>query len=218
MASPHDSQPASTTIPKKASDQAEDSSGELIGDGAAEPAGGSGTRAWALTLAIAMAAGLIAWAGGEWKMIPEIASGGRGGAPRVLTDVAATRNAIVSFTILGAALGLGLGLAGGLMRRSVLWTLLAATIGLGLGGLTGFEVSQFSIPYYYAHMKADDLVYSLQVHGGTWAAIGAVAGLAFGLGRGPWRRYPDAYSGPPPGRSSRRSSTSSPACCSSRWR
>ena len=133
-----------------------------------------------------MTAGLIAWACGEAALVPEIAVGGRGGGTRTLPDVIATRNAMVSFGILGAALGLCLGLAGGLIRRSVLWTVLAATIGLVLGGLSGAGVSWLTLPVYYKHLKSDDLTYSLLVHGGTWTAIGAVAGLAFGFGRGGW--------------------------------
>ena len=91
----------------------------------------------------------------------------------------------------GAALGLGLGLAGGLIRRSVLWTVLAATIGLVLGGLAGAGVAWLTLPVYYKHLKSDDLAYSLLVHGGTWTAIGddCRPGVRIRPGRlGPMRR------------------------------
>ena len=52
-----------------------------------------------------------------------------------------------------------------------------------------------TIPAYYEHLKDNDLTYSLLVHGGTWIAIGAAAGLAFGLGQGGWRRLPSCLMG-----------------------
>jgi hypothetical protein len=188
MVSPNDSQPASTIDPEPAPGSVGDASGEFVGEGGPAPAAGSETWPWVLTLAVGLAAGLIAWACGEAALIPEIAVGGRGGGVRTLPDVIATRNAVVSFGILGAALGMGLGLAGGLIRRSVLSTVLAATIGLVLGGLSGAGVSWLTLPVYYKHRTSNDLTYSLLVHAGTWMAIGAAAGLAFGFGRGEWGR------------------------------
>jgi hypothetical protein len=151
---------------------------------------GIDTRAWALTLAISLAAGLIAWGCSEMMLVPEIAHGKKGGPARVLPEVPASRNAMVVFGMLGAAIGLGLGLAGGLIRRSVLRAVPAAVLGLILGGLAGAGVSWLTLPVYYGHIQSNDLAYSLLVHGGSWTALGAAAGLAFGIGRGGWGRLP----------------------------
>ncbi|MGP0067535.1 MAG: hypothetical protein ACLQGP_28565 [Isosphaeraceae bacterium] len=180
MASPHDSRPDPTTLPEQ--------SAGAVGHGVAAPTAGFQARAWALTLALALAAGLIGWACSEMMLVPEVGAGKKGGPVRVLPEVPATRNAIVTFGIFGAALGLGLGLAGGLLRRSVLWTILAAAIGLVLGGPIAAGVAWLILPIYYKQIMTSDLAYSLLVHGGAWTAIGAAAGLAFGLGRGGLRR------------------------------
>jgi hypothetical protein len=135
-------------------------------------------------LAAGLAAGVIAWACGEAALVSETGIGSRGGNHPRLPAVIAARNATVSFGILGAALGLGLGLAGGLIRRSVRSAVLAATIGLVLGGGTGVGITRLLLPLYYENLKANNLTYSLIVHGGIWAAVGAAAGLAFGVGLG----------------------------------
>ena len=176
------------TAPEPASGSVDDASGPPNGNSGAAPSARPGRRAWALALSAGLAAGLIAWAGGEATLIPETGAGTRGGKARTLPSVLATRNAIVSFGILGGALGLSLGLAGGLVRRSVVWASLAAVIGLVLGGVAGVAAAQRTLPIYYEHLKGNDLTYSLIVHGGTWTAIGAAAGLAFGLGMGGWGR------------------------------
>jgi hypothetical protein len=166
----------------------DDASGQPDDNSGAAPSASPGHRAWALALSAGLAAGLIAWAIGEATLIPETGAGTRGGNTRTLPSVLATRNAVVSFGILGGALGLGLGLAGGLVRRSVRWASLAAVIGLVLGGLAAVGTARFTLPIYYEHLKLNDLTYSLVVHGGTWTAVGAAAGLAFGLGLGGWGR------------------------------
>ena len=103
-------------------------------------------------------------------------------------SVAGTHNGLFSFGALGAALGLGLGLAGGLIRRSFVRACLAALVGLCLGGGAGVVTSRLILPVFYKHLTDDDLTYSLMIHGGVWVAVGAAAGLAFGLGLGGWGR------------------------------
>ena len=133
MVSPHDAHTESTV----GRETTLNPSDEDIVDGVPSPDGGPGPRAWALTLALALSAALIAWACSEMSLVPEIGSGMRGTPNKVTPQVPATRNAMMTFGILGAVLGLGLGLAGGLTRRSILWSILAATIGLVLGGAAG---------------------------------------------------------------------------------
>jgi hypothetical protein len=188
MTSPDQPALVPTTAPEPAADP--------VVQTAAKPEGKSGTGPsaiprpwmWALVLSVGLAAGLIAWACGEAARIPETGAGTRGGNPRTLPSVLASRNAMVCFAILGGTLGLSLGWAGGMVRRSVPWASLAAILGLVLGGLTGLAAAQLTLPIYYEHLPANQLTDSLLVHGGTWTALGGAAGLAFGLGMGGSRR------------------------------
>lgn len=151
------------------------------------PVASSGARTWVLALAAGLAAGVLAWGIGEAVIVPEtgIVSGG---GMKVPPSVDGTRNGTVSFGVLGAVLGFALGLAGGLIRRSFLWACLAAVAGLLLGGGAGVVTAQSLVPVYYEHQRANDLTYSLTMHGGILAAVGAATGLAFGIGLGGWGR------------------------------
>ncbi len=123
--------------------------------------------------------------------------------------------ATISFGALGAAMGLGLGMAGGLIRRSIPRAVLAGATGLLLGAGAGVALSRLILPVYYEHAQGGDISYSLMVHAGIWAGVAAAAGLAFAIGLGgvARRRPRNAGSRRRP-RSSRRSSTSSAAACS----
>jgi len=100
------------------------------------------------------------------------------------------KNAIVAFTALGGALGLALGVAGGLTRQSVLAGARSGFLGLVLGGLFGAGASLAFLPVYYRTLDkaqeqlSHDLNLPLMVHGGIWAACGLAGGLAFGIGLG----------------------------------
>ena len=120
------------------------------------------------------------------------------------------RNGIIAFGALGGATGLALGLAGGLIRRSALRAIAAGATGLLLGGGIGVALSWLILPIYYEHSTGGELTYSLMVHGGVWVAVGAAAGLAFGIGLGGWLALGGMLAGAAPP-CSPRSSTSSPA-------
>jgi hypothetical protein len=94
----------------------------------------------------------------------------------------------VSFGILGGSVGLCLGLAGGLVRKSALWAIIGGATGLILGGAAGVGVTHLTLPMYFAHARANDVTYSLILHCAIWAAVGGAAGLAFGVGLGGWSR------------------------------
>ena len=147
----------------------------------------SAVRTWALALAAGLLAGVIAWAVGEATLVPEAAYENKKEHVHVAHSVAGIRNGIISFGALGAATGLALGLAGGLIGRSALRAIAAGATGLLLGGGVGVALSQLILPIYYNHSTSGELTYSLMVHGGIWTAVGAVAGLAFGIGLGGWR-------------------------------
>jgi hypothetical protein len=99
--------------------------------------------------------------------------------------------ATFTFTTLGGLLGLALGLAGGLARRSVTASSLAATSGFVLGSVAAGVSSLALVSYFYKTFdpNSGDLLLPLLTHTAIWSIVGAVAGLAFGLGiggRGRW--------------------------------
>jgi hypothetical protein len=191
---------------------AAEGNGGLPGSTGAARAASSSNRTWALALAAGLAAGVIGGAIAEAALTPISGARarvydytGKSTAPakEALPDSGllsslvnsasispaaevGLRNALVSYGTLGAALGLGLGLAGGLIHRSVFRGVLAGATGLVFGGVTGVAMARVLAPVFYRNLTADDLTYSLIVHGGIWGAVGAVAGLAFRLGLGGW--------------------------------
>ncbi len=150
------------------------------------PATQSGAHSWIIALGGALTAAVLAWGLGEATLIPEVGFSSKKTNVDISPRVAGTRNTIISFGALGAVAGLSMGIAGGLMRRSVFRAVSAGVAGLVLGGIAGAAVPQFVLPIYYKNSLAGDMIYSLMVHGGTWGAIGAAAGLAFAIGLGGW--------------------------------
>jgi hypothetical protein len=100
--------------------------------------------------------------------------------------------ATFTFATLGGLLGLALGIAGGLARRSVVASSLAATLGLVFGSVSVGFLSLALVTYFYKLFDpiSGDLVLPLLTHSAIWSTVGAIAGLAFGLGiggRGRWK-------------------------------
>jgi hypothetical protein len=144
-----------------------------------------GAQTWSIALIAGLAAGTIAWGIGERMLIPELVLPTAKGTNTDLTLAAeGIHNAVVAFGVLGAVMGVCSGVAGGVIQRSVLWTLLAAASGFVLGGGAGMGIAKMLVPIYYEHIRENDLTHPLIVHGGTWAGVGAVAGLAFAIGLG----------------------------------
>jgi hypothetical protein len=101
-------------------------------------------------------------------------------------------SAVLTFTALGGFLGLTMGLAGGLARRSAFAGASAATAGLLLGAAAAAALSRVLVAYFFRthDPQSNELLLPLLTHGAIWATVGAVAGLVFGLGlggKGVWR-------------------------------
>ena len=157
-----------------------------------------------VTLLAGIVAGLVAWLGGELCLDvikpPFHPMNSRGMMLKVTYPneeaAADAKNAGLAFVILGAALGAGLGLAGGVVHRSRRAALKAGLLGLLMGAAAGALVSLAVLPPYNAYKarNADealrDLVTPLLVHMAIWSSIGAASGLAFGLGLGERFRLP----------------------------
>ncbi len=88
--------------------------------------------------------------------------------------------------VFGGLFGFFMGLASGIARRSVGAALTASLLGAGLGAALGGGAAYLALPVYarYRHTTGGDLVGSLLLHCGLWVGIGAVGGLALGLGLG----------------------------------
>jgi vacuolar-type H+-ATPase subunit I/STV1 len=101
-------------------------------------------------------------------------------------------SATLTFSTLGGLLGLALGLAGGFARRSTAASAGAANLGLVLGSATAGSFSLILVSIFFKGYdpQSGDLLFPLLTHGAIWSAVGAVGGLAFGLGlggRGRWK-------------------------------
>lgn len=108
---------------------------------------------------------------------------------------AATKNGALTYGVLGLCLGAGLGIAGGLARRSTPRTAGAGVLGAVLGAGLGGGLAWWTLLWF---LKARDnytdldLLVSLGMHASLWGMLGAWAGLAFAIGLGDYRRIPSA--------------------------
>jgi hypothetical protein len=100
-------------------------------------------------------------------------------------------SATLTFTMMGGILGLAMGWAGGSARRSVSAGARAAILGLFLGTAAAAPLALFLVSVFFKSHdpQSVDLVLPLLTHGAIWSAIGAVGGLAFGLGLGGQGRW-----------------------------
>jgi hypothetical protein len=191
---PHDLPPPPSPAPAEASS---DVSVPPINDAAALGRGRSRTaRLWALGAgaAAAIASWLLIEAAHD-RFRPEAAPRRFTGSTFLIAGsqeraAAGARNAALAFGLMGATVGLALGLAGGLARRSARTAAVAAVGGLVLGAAAGAGASLAALPLATRLHERDpgsmslEMASSLLVHGGTWGAIGAAGGLAFGIGLG----------------------------------
>jgi hypothetical protein len=161
----------------------------------------SAGRAWALVLAAGLLAGLAGFGIGEaapalappdFDLPQEIrASMKKNEEIERRMGISRDRAATLTYGGLGMLLGLGLGVAGGLVRRSATAAVAAGLAGLVLGAAAGAGATRAVLPYYHAaraaagdENKTNDLALALMTHGAIWTAVGAAAGLALGLGLG----------------------------------
>ena len=105
--------------------------------------------------------------------------------------------ATLTFTCLGGFLGLAMGLAGGLARRSVSAAIGAAIVGLVLGTVAEGILAYVVVSVFFKRYDplAGDLALPLLTHGAIWLAVGAIGGLAFGLGLGGQGRWRSTLAG-----------------------
>ncbi|RUL88134.1 hypothetical protein [Tautonia sociabilis] len=94
--------------------------------------------------------------------------------------------AIRSLAAFGALVGLALGAAGGVFRRSRRAAVKAGALGMLLGGGLGAVSPLGALPLLEAIRTpgTQDLLPSLTMHLALWIPSGLAAGLAFGVGKG----------------------------------
>jgi hypothetical protein len=144
---------------------------------------------WLLVLTASLAAGAAAWYLGEKTQNyfkPSEAASKNIQDPGPLRRELATimpRNSAISYGILGALIGLGLGLAGGLARGSPASALVVAGPAAVVGAAAGAGLSFALVPFHLAGFDPTNpsLMLSLFIRSGIGAAIGASAGLIFAI-------------------------------------
>jgi len=106
-------------------------------------------------------------------------------------------SATLSFATLAGLLGLAMGLAGGLARRAAFAGVRAAITGLLLGIAVVASMSLVLVPNFFTRYdpQSGDLVLPLLTHGAIWSAVGAIGGLALGLGIGGQGRWKATLAG-----------------------
>jgi hypothetical protein len=153
-----------------------------------------GRARWWLALS-GLLAGLVAFGAGEavYDLIPaeRVGINTMGQiviAPTARTAMLAnTRNAALTFGVLGLCLGGILGIAGGLARPSARAMVAAGLAGSIVGLAAGAGVSLAMLPVFWRAQSEHpeiDLIFSTLMHGSIWGVAGAVAGLAFAFGFG----------------------------------
>jgi hypothetical protein len=141
-----------------------------------------------------LAAGLVAFGIGEatYNCIPpeRVLQNTMGTMAMAITSAtqakAEVRNAALAFAILGGCLAGAMGMAGGLARRSVVVAAGAGLLGLCLGAGVAAGISLATLPWFAeARITHSDyeMAFSFLMHCGIWGLSGAVAGLAFAIGR-----------------------------------
>ena len=158
---------------------------------------------WLLTLGVGLVSGLISWAGGEpmstmFRIQDEavypanfqnmgsyekqaVNAEIQGAAERVVER----KKAVASFGLLGMALAVGLGLIGGLAAGSPRRAILGALGGGLAGAVAGAGLSWVVVPIFFRFQTpASGLLVLFLTHAAIFTGIGAMAGLALGLGLG----------------------------------
>jgi len=147
---------------------------------------------WVPLMVLALLGGTLAWLVGEKTF--EYASPSRAASENYRDPTALNKempgvnsiNGALSFGVLGALLGLALGLGGGLLRRSAISAMNGAVAGLILGAAAGALPSLVVMPWHWRHRNDDpatvELLVPLLMHFALWGASGLAAGLAFGIG------------------------------------
>ncbi len=155
-------------------------------------------RVWFCAIFSGLLAGVIGWVAGEranrsfhWEgrvQVEEV--NGRDNPDRSPAGLllesrhnAEAKNTSLAMGILGTVLGLTLGAAGGLSRRSPRAAAVSGLTGFLLGAAVGTAAPLQLVPLFYRFVgRPPNPAFPLLIHTAMYALIGGVGGLAFGLG------------------------------------
>jgi hypothetical protein len=163
-----------------------------IGPATLEPAPGERSRLFAFALLAGLIAGAASLFIGERiltayqsELIPKLKFRPTAEDTHRLTE-ARFRSATLTFTTMGGLLGLAMGVAGGMTRRSAFASARAAFLGLVLGTVAAASTALALLPIFFWKYDphSGDLLVSLLTHGVIWSVVGGIGGLALGLGFG----------------------------------
>lgn len=171
----------------------------------AAPAPATGPRPgafWAAALGAGLLAGLAAWAGGEAvqgrfrPMVTTVMGPGADEETRKLLAGIA-KEAAFAYAILAGAVGLVLGAAGGLARRSARGAAVGGLVGLVAGLAAEGAVAAILLPIAGQHRVElnEGLLLPVMLLGGIWAMVGLAGGLGFGAGLGGRNRVASGAAG-----------------------
>jgi len=155
-------------------------------------------------MSAATCAGLVAWAAGEmtlnfFRPTPrEIGSGVAAYTPTDNTPYllakrrVAIQNAALHYGILGASVGLALGMAGGSLRPSVKNAVACALGGASACGAGAVIASLVFVPVFfnYYHHDQPSLLLPVLIRGAIFVVIGSMAGRGTGSAAGDGRSPP----------------------------
>jgi hypothetical protein len=182
----------------------------------APPGAGGRIPLWILTLVAGLLAGFVSWLGGEliqrafpvtYEVPAEIArmSGYEKSAKLSELEgearrVAERKKTVATYGLLGALLGVALGLTGGWSRRSMRSGLGGAVAGGVIAMGAGAALSWVLVPVFYqlqhsaqaaqyAHPDATSGIFLIHflIHAGICVGIGLASAVALGWGLGDWR-------------------------------
>jgi hypothetical protein len=157
---------------------------------------------WLLTVGAGLVAGLLAGQGGEAidnaiplkvELPPDFASMGgyQKNAVSAMAQGKAMRigeqkKAAAAYGLLGALLGLTLGLIGGLAVGSPRSGFVSAVIGITVGAAAGAGISFAAVPVFFRYQDPEfgGFLGLFLTHAAIFAGVGAAAGLALGYGLG----------------------------------
>lgn len=154
-------------------------------------------RVWGFALLAGLLAGGLSAALGEQLfetftpgLVPEVVNGQTSMVPDPDEIALATRkNAALTFGLMGGLTGLAMALAGARASRRPSLGAWEGVVGLVLGLLATATIAWLATPAYFlyesrvqANEGGEHLLIPLLVHAGIWGTVGAVGGLAFGLG------------------------------------
>jgi hypothetical protein len=99
---------------------------------------------------------------------------------------ARVNSAALSFAMMGGVLGLAMGVAGGMVRRSIASCVRAGLCGLPVGAIATGAVAWIAARVFYdmRDSQSTDLLGPLACHGSIWLTAALSAGLALGIGMG----------------------------------